>query len=65
MFWYLYQKYYLMLARQLAAKKKKQVIGTNLSPELMENFNDEQISQLHELFSVATTRETTDSENSW
>ena len=54
-----------MLARQLAAKKKKQVIGTNLSPELMENFNDEQISQLHELFSVATTRETTDSENSW
>ena len=50
-----FQKYYVSLAKQLAQKKKRQEIGVNLSPELFDCFNDEQIAQLTELHKEATT----------
>ncbi|KAL4229487.1 acetate non-utilizing protein 9 [Mactra antiquata] len=49
-------KYYLTLAKQLSARKKEQTIGDNLSPELLENFSDEQVTQLVELFNEATNK---------
>ncbi|WAR05289.1 SDHF3-like protein [Mya arenaria] len=49
-------KYYLTLAKQLSRRKKKQTIGNNLGPELLENFSDEQVAQLNELFNSATQR---------
>lgn len=58
------QKYYLELAKQLAAKKKKQKVGNNLSAQLLENFSDEQVVQLVELFNVAADRKTSDSKSS-
>ncbi|XP_060586509.1 succinate dehydrogenase assembly factor 3, mitochondrial-like [Ruditapes philippinarum] len=55
-------KYYLQLAKQLAARKKHQTVGTNLSPEFLDNFNDEQVAQLVELFNTATDRKGVNSE---
>ncbi|KAH3699934.1 succinate dehydrogenase assembly factor 3, mitochondrial-like [Dreissena polymorpha] len=52
-------KYYLTLAKQLSKRKKKQTVGQHLGPELLENFTDEQVAQLHELFSVATQKSET------
>lgn len=48
-------KYYVTLAKQLSARKKKQTIGMNLSPELIDCFTDEQVVQLTELLTVTTT----------
>ena len=45
----------MSLAKQLAQKKKRQEIGVNLSPDLFDCFNDEQIAQLTELHKEATT----------
>ena len=50
------QKYYLSLAKQLSRKKRKQEIGENLSSDLLNCFNDEQIAQLMELHKEATIR---------
>lgn len=63
---FLLQKYYLTLAKQLMAKKKNQTVGANMSPELLDNFNDEQVAQLVELYNVATDRKagSSESENS-
>jgi len=47
-------KYYLTLARQVSKRKKTQTIGINLSPELADCFNDDQATQLMELFKEAT-----------
>ncbi|KAL8559331.1 hypothetical protein ACOMHN_060021 [Nucella lapillus] len=43
-------KYYVTLARQLGPKRKFRTVGENLSVELMENFSEEQMGQLKELF---------------
>ena len=51
-----FQKYYLSLAKQLSRKKRKQEIGENLSSDLLNCFNDEQIAQLMELHKEATIR---------
>ncbi|XP_071100863.1 succinate dehydrogenase assembly factor 3, mitochondrial-like [Haliotis cracherodii] len=42
-------KYYMTLAKQLSQRKQKQTIGDELSPELLENFREEQVGQLVEL----------------
>ncbi|XP_059140275.1 succinate dehydrogenase assembly factor 3, mitochondrial-like [Physella acuta] len=47
-------KYYVTLAKQLGAVKKNQELGLHLSPEMLENFSDEQLGQLYELFKEAT-----------
>jgi len=46
---YVFQKYYVTIAKQVGAKKPKKVVGENLSPELLENLREEQLGQLHEL----------------
>ncbi|XP_067686676.1 succinate dehydrogenase assembly factor 3, mitochondrial-like [Haliotis asinina] len=42
-------KYYITLAKQLGQRKQKQMIGVELSEELLDNFREEQIGQLMEL----------------
>jgi len=58
-----HQKYYLTLAKQLSRRKQKQEIGVNLGPEFLDNFTNEQVVQLNELFSVATKK--ANGEESW
>ncbi|XP_071156236.1 succinate dehydrogenase assembly factor 3, mitochondrial-like [Mytilus galloprovincialis] len=43
-------KYYLTIGKQLAARKKVQTIGVDLSPELLDCFQNDQVAQLYELF---------------
>ncbi|KAK6970111.1 succinate dehydrogenase assembly factor 3 mitochondrial [Biomphalaria glabrata] len=47
-------KYYVTLAGQLSKRKKKQEIGMYLSPEMLDNFSQEQLGQLYELFQETT-----------
>ncbi|XP_041371977.1 succinate dehydrogenase assembly factor 3, mitochondrial-like [Gigantopelta aegis] len=47
-------KYYVTLAKQLGSKKKTQQIGEHLSPQLIDNFHDEQLGQLYELHKETT-----------
>ncbi|BFZ22470.1 hypothetical protein BsWGS_25508 [Bradybaena similaris] len=47
-------KYYVTLATQLRQRHQRQDIGQHLSPEMLDNFRDEQLGQLHELFRVTT-----------
>ncbi|CAG5130773.1 unnamed protein product [Candidula unifasciata] len=47
-------KYYVTLARQLRQRQKQPDIGQHLSPEMLDNFRDEQLGQLHELFTATT-----------
>ncbi|KAK7497556.1 hypothetical protein BaRGS_00011196 [Batillaria attramentaria] len=48
-------KYYVTLAKQLGPKRKFKTVGEHLSPELLDNFNNEQVGQLKELLEAATT----------
>ena len=50
-----FQKYYVTLAKQLGPKRKFKTLGENLSSELLDNFNDEQVGQLKELLEATTT----------
>uniref|UniRef100_A0A0B7A3T3 Succinate dehydrogenase assembly factor 3 n=2 Tax=Arion vulgaris TaxID=1028688 RepID=A0A0B7A3T3_9EUPU len=50
-------KYYVTLAKQLGQRKQKQEIGVHMSPEMLDNFRDEQLGQLHELFKVTVKTE--------
>ncbi|GFN93092.1 succinate dehydrogenase assembly factor 3, mitochondrial [Plakobranchus ocellatus] len=47
-------KYYVTLAQQLSQRKREQIVGENLSPEMLDNFREEQLGQLHELFKETT-----------
>lgn len=44
------QKYYVTIAQQVGKKRPSGIIGANLSAELLDAFNDEQVVQLYELF---------------
>lgn len=48
-------KYFVTLAMQLGPKKKFKTVGEHLSPELLDNFNEEQVGQLKELLDAATS----------
>ncbi|RUS88452.1 hypothetical protein EGW08_003789 [Elysia chlorotica] len=50
-------KYYVTLAKQLSQRKQRQEVGQNLSPEILDNFSEEQLGQLHELFKETTLSE--------
>lgn len=45
-----FQKYYILVAKQLTGKQPSNLIGHNLSPEMLDNFREEQLGQLMELF---------------
>ena len=49
------QKYYVGLAKQLGPKRKFKTVGENLSPDLLDNFNEEQIGQLKELLEATVS----------
>ncbi|GFS00173.1 succinate dehydrogenase assembly factor 3, mitochondrial [Elysia marginata] len=50
-------KYYVTLAKQLSQRKQRQEVGQNLSPQMLDNFSEEQLGQLHELFKETTLTE--------
>lgn len=56
-------KYYVTLAKQLTARKKVQTVGNNMSPEFLDNFSEEQVVQLVELYNVARDRKPGDSDS--
>lgn len=52
--------YCVTLAKQLGvpAIKRKEKIGSELNPEILENLREEQIAQIYELFKAAKCLET-------
>lgn len=45
----LFQKYYLTLGKQVTKPNKEQLVGSHLSEEFVDYFNDDQAEQLLEL----------------
>ncbi|XP_005099796.1 succinate dehydrogenase assembly factor 3, mitochondrial [Aplysia californica] len=57
-------KYYVTLAKQLGQRRHKQLVGNDLSPQMLDNLRPEQMGQLHELFVETTQTGRGDASNS-